>query len=222
MDYLHDADCSSPAPRKVLDRRDHVGGIEERLGMRRQKHVEAHQRRRRPSDVAGHGEPHEKVPHEALRRAGEVHDPRPLVHGRRRDEEAGDHADVSADVLKEGDRVEGGLIVALRRLQHRRVDSEAVGSSGGTLDPRARCHRHPFAPPHGGGGGDRHGAVACAAPSLCISYDVLLRYVATLRLLILADDVAELTHSPDGFRARRACNLSAVQGIVVVMQPIGH
>lgn len=59
-------------------------------------------------------------------------------------EEAGEEADVGADVLEEGDGVEGGLGVGLGGFEDWRVDAEAVGGAAGALNPYAGDGGHPF------------------------------------------------------------------------------
>lgn len=114
-----------------------------------EQHVDAHEDGRGPREDAGDGEPHEEVSSEALGGAGGKDGPGAPGDGG--GEDTGEDAGVGANVLEEGDRVEGGLVVALARLEERRVYAEAVGRTSDALDPRARRQRRPLAPPCGSG-----------------------------------------------------------------------
>lgn len=94
---------------------DNIGGVEERLGVSRQQHEEAHQRHRRPMNQSGDGGPHEEVTHKALNSSGQVDHPRsgqlgpPKTTASMRDggvEEAGENADVRADIFEDGNGIE--------------------------------------------------------------------------------------------------------------------
>jgi len=50
-------------------------------------------------------------------------------------EEAGEDAEIGADVLEDRDGVERGLVVALRGLEHGGVDAEGVRCAAAPLDP---------------------------------------------------------------------------------------
>ncbi|KAG5536737.1 hypothetical protein RHGRI_024235 [Rhododendron griersonianum] len=134
---------------------DDIRGVEERLRLGRHQHEQAHGRNRRPVYDSDDGEPHEEVAREALDRAADLDHPRPdgeagsaPADGDGGVEEAGEYAGVGADVLEDGDDVEGGLVVALAGLEHGGVDSEGVGCAAAALDPYARHRGDPFAALH--------------------------------------------------------------------------
>lgn len=70
-------------------------------------------------------------------------------------EEAREDAEVSADVLEDGDGVEGGLVVALRGLEHGGVNAEGVGCAAAGLNPDGGGDGRPGIrhPSHGSVGG---------------------------------------------------------------------
>ena len=143
---LHDPDDGAAAVGEVLDGGDDIRGVHEGLRLRREQHVEADERERRRRDP-GDGEPHGEVPGGAERGADEEHEPgAAAAPGRPGGEEAREDPGVGADVLEEGDGVERGLVVALRGLERRGVDAEAVGAPGEALDQRARRQRRPPRP----------------------------------------------------------------------------
>lgn len=145
--YLHDADDGAAAVGEILDGGDDVGGVEEGLGVGGDEHVEAHGGDGRARGGAGDGEPNGEVAGGALGGPGEEDEPGAAAGGGGGGEGAGEDADVGADVLEEGDGVEGRLVVALARLQRRRVRAEAVRAPRRGLDPRARRRRRPPRPP---------------------------------------------------------------------------
>lgn len=59
-------------------------------------------------------------------------------------EKAGNDAGVGADVLENGNGVEGGLIVALSGFESRRIDAEGVGGTADALDPNPEGRCNPF------------------------------------------------------------------------------
>lgn len=82
-----------------------------------EQHVDAHEEGRGPGKDAGDGEPHEEVSGEGL--DGACSEDGPGSTGEGGGENAREDADVGADVLEEGDGVEGGLVIALARLEKR-------------------------------------------------------------------------------------------------------
>lgn len=105
---------------------DDIRRVEESHGVRRHEHVETHHQRRRPRQRPGDGEPHHEVAGEALQRAGEEDDPGAAAGGGGGVEEAGEEADVGADVLEPGDGGERGLVVVLGGFEGLGVDAEGV------------------------------------------------------------------------------------------------
>lgn len=86
--------------------------------MSSEEHEDTHSSHRRTRHDSDDGEPHEEVTEEALRGTGDVDDPRPdesPARGRGDGgvQEAGEDSGVGADVLEDGDGVEGGLVVGL-------------------------------------------------------------------------------------------------------------
>uniref|UniRef100_A0A8R7Q1Z5 Uncharacterized protein n=1 Tax=Triticum urartu TaxID=4572 RepID=A0A8R7Q1Z5_TRIUA len=131
------------APWKALDAGDERAGAGQGLRVGPSADVGAHEPERRARRPAGDDE----VDHEV---AGEVHGGADGEHGRGwRDlvQEAGDDADVAAEVLEEGERVERALVVAQRRLERRGVDAEGVGRPRRGQDEQAR-ERHEPPPCH--------------------------------------------------------------------------
>lgn len=128
-----------------MDGGDDVGSIEKRLSVSRHQHKQAHGRNRRPVYDPDDGEPHEEVAREALDRSSGLGHPRPdgepglatAAGGDGGVEEAGENAGVGADVLEDGDGVEGGLVVALAGFEDGGVDGEGVGCAAAALDPYA-------------------------------------------------------------------------------------
>lgn len=137
-----------------MDATDHIGGVKESLRVSRHPHEQAHHRDRRPVYHSDDGGPNQKVPGEELHGPGKEDEPRPGREHRPPGaaaplgdggvEEAGDDAGVSADVLEDGDGVEGGLGVGLGGLEGGGVDAEGVRCAAAGLDPYARDGRHPF------------------------------------------------------------------------------
>lgn len=113
---LHDSDDGSTVIREVVNGSDHVGRVEERLSVRRHQHEATHRRHRWPVNDSDHREPDKEVAREALNRSRHVDHPWPGPKPRppasaavERDsgvEEAGEDADVGADVLEGGHDVE--------------------------------------------------------------------------------------------------------------------
>lgn len=110
---------------------DDVGGVQESLAIRSEPGEEAHEWDRWRVDQPHDGGPYEEEAHEALDGAGGDHHPGTaegggpfggggggggVVRGDGGVEEAGEDAEVGADVLEDGDGVEGGLVVALSGL----------------------------------------------------------------------------------------------------------
>lgn len=128
-----------PALREVLHAGDKGAGVGEGLGVRPDADVEAHLPEAGLCGPAGDCQ----VDHQI---AEEVHS---SAHGedepRRRDlgDEAGDDADVCAEVLEEPEGVQGLLIVTERRFDVLGVDAEDVGSAGGGHDQHGRKHHEP-------------------------------------------------------------------------------
>ncbi|BAT18284.1 Os12g0639150, partial [Oryza sativa Japonica Group] len=140
---LHDADDGASSIGEILDGGDDIGGVEEGLRLRGEQHVEAEERERRRGDPRD-GEPDGEVADGAEGGAGEEDEPGAAAAGGGPcGEEAGEDAGVGADVLEEGDLVEGGLVVGLGGLERRGVDGEAVGAPREALDERARRQRRP-------------------------------------------------------------------------------
>ncbi|KAI3440639.1 Nodulin-like domain-containing protein [Psidium guajava] len=115
--------------------------------MRGNQHEQAHCRHGRPAQDPGNGCPHQGVAQQVLGRPSEVDHPRPATAAGIVGvgvEEAGEDAAVGAEVLEDGDGVEGGLRVALGGLEGGRVDGEGVQGPAGALDQDARHGRRPL------------------------------------------------------------------------------
>lgn len=116
--------------------------------MRCDQHEHAHGRNGRPAQDPGDGCPQQGVAHEVLGRSGEVDHPRPATAAAGiigvGVEDAGEDAAVGAEVLEDGDGVEGGLGVALGGLEGWGVDGEGVEGAAGALDQDARRGRRPL------------------------------------------------------------------------------
>lgn len=95
--------------------------------MGRQEHEQAHDRNRRPVNESIDGEPDEEVAGKALDCSGQVYQPgAATIRSDGGVEEAGEDAEVGADVLEDGDGVESRLIVRLGGFEERGVDAEGV------------------------------------------------------------------------------------------------
>lgn len=96
-----------------MDASDHVSGVEKRLSMSGQEHKEANKRQRRLIDEPDHRGPQQEISKEALDRShrvdcpgtGELTVAAAEIEGGV--EEAGEDTEVGADVLEDGDGVEG-------------------------------------------------------------------------------------------------------------------
>lgn len=94
---------------KVLNGDDNISGIKESLGVSSQKHEETHDREWGLVNDVIDGEPNEKITGEALNGAGQENEPgggAAAIGGDSGVEEAGENAEVRADVLEDGNGVE--------------------------------------------------------------------------------------------------------------------
>lgn len=164
---LHDTNDGAAILGEIAQASNDIGGVQESLTVGSEPGEEAHNRNRRWADEAHDGGPDEEEAHEALESAGSDDDPGPTecgplgfggsggggalgVGSDGGVEEAGEDAEVGANVFKDRDGVEGGLIVVLGGLENRGVDAEGVGCAAAPLDPYGRGHTCPTIchPPH--------------------------------------------------------------------------
>lgn len=93
-------------------------------------------------DGSANGEPEDTEPEEAATAADEQHKPRRKSVA----EDAGDHAEVLADVVGDAEHRELLLVVSEHRLERMRVEREGVAAACRNLDPYRRRQPHPRRP----------------------------------------------------------------------------
>lgn len=166
---LEEAQDGAAALGEVLDGGDEGAGVGEGLGVGADADVEAHLPDGGAGDLLGDGEPDHEVAEEVEDGADGEDDPGrgDLV------DEAGEDADVGAEVFEEAEEVEGGLVVAQGGLDLRRVEAEHVGGAGGGHDEGGSEDHEPAAGEDLDGEGASHGWASGGDAAVAYSHHLL-------------------------------------------------